>query len=89
MHIYLDKQILVILSKGLSFAPDAKGAPHQLKVSGVLRGFDMFNNLILENAIDESQPGVKTEMGEIVRSCSNNEEHELLYTEFLLSFCGW
>lgn len=75
MYTLLDKPILVIFSKGVSFAPDATNptnAPHPLKVSGVLRGFDMFNNLVLENAVDESQPGVKTEMGEIVRSCSND-----------------
>lgn len=71
MYAYLDKPVLVVLSKGMSpaHAPDAKSATHhqQLKVTGVLRGFDMYNNLVLENAVDESQPGVKTEMGEIVR----------------------
>lgn len=76
MHAYLDKHILVILSTGASSAPtpapaqtkDAKQpAAHPPKLSGVLRGFDMYNNLVLENAVDESYPGIKTELGEIVR----------------------
>lgn len=78
MYTYLDKPILVLLSKGTSSsatqqAPDGKKATQQQqqqqqhRVSGTLRGFDMYNNLVLSNAVDESQPGVKTEMGEIVR----------------------
>ncbi|SRR5258706_7347080 len=71
MHTYLDKHTLVILSKGASSAQtgDVKQSEsaHPLKLSGVLRGFDMYNNLVLEDAVDESHPGVKTELGEIVR----------------------
>jgi hypothetical protein len=44
-----------------------QAAAHPIKLSGVLRGFDAFNNLVLENAVDESHPGIKTELGEIVR----------------------
>lgn len=79
MYTYLDKPILVLLSKVISPTQngdgDVKGADQQRqqqpRVSGILRGFDMYNNLVLENAVDESQPGVKTEMSEIVRRCSN------------------
>ena len=77
MYTYLDKPILVLLCKGISPTPDADAGQqhqHQPRVSGVLRGFDAFNNLVLENAVDESRPGVQTEMGEIVRRCCSNDE---------------
>ena len=37
---------------------------HGRKVSGVLRGYDPFMNLVLENATDEN--GAKKELGMIV-----------------------
>ena len=73
MHTYLDKHTLVILSTGGSSAqtkdvqPSAACGTHPLRLSGVLRGFDMYNNLVLENAVDESHPGVqKTDLGEMI-----------------------
>ncbi|KIO32755.1 hypothetical protein M407DRAFT_241242 [Tulasnella calospora MUT 4182] len=36
------------------------------KVSGVLRGFDIFLNLVIDDAVEETSPGQKTPMGTIV-----------------------
>lgn len=82
MNTYLDKHILVILSIGASQAPDAKHTARPLKISGILRGFDMYNNLVLENAVDESHPGTKAELGEIVRplfQCPDKRARTALY----------
>lgn len=71
MTKYLDKHTLVTLFMGASSAAqtkDSKQAAYPIKLSGVLRGFDMYNNLVLDNAVDESHPGTKTELGEIVRT---------------------
>lgn len=38
------------------------------KVSGVLRGFDIFLNLVVDNATDESKVGEKTPVGTMVSS---------------------
>lgn len=38
------------------------------KVSGVLRGFDIFLNIVLDDSLDESVAGQKSPMGQIVRS---------------------
>lgn len=38
------------------------------KISGVLRGFDIFLNLVLDEARDESSPE-KVNCGQIVRGC--------------------
>lgn len=35
-------------------------------VTGVLRGFDQFMNIVLDNAVDEK---LKTDIGMVVRSC--------------------
>ena len=73
MTKYLDKHTLVTLAMGASSAQtkDSKQASNPIRLSGVLRGFDMYNNLVLDNAVDESHPGIKTELGEIVRNgCS-------------------
>ncbi|KDQ21068.1 hypothetical protein BOTBODRAFT_101193 [Botryobasidium botryosum FD-172 SS1] len=36
------------------------------KVSGVLRGFDIFLNLVVDEATEESTPAVKTPIGTVV-----------------------
>lgn len=36
------------------------------KVSGVLRGFDIFLNLVIDDAVEETSPAQKTPMGTIV-----------------------
>ena len=37
------------------------------KISGVLRGFDIFMNLVLDDATDETNAATKTPLGTIVR----------------------
>jgi small nuclear ribonucleoprotein (snRNP)-like protein len=39
------------------------------KVSGVLRGFDIFLNLVLDDAIDETSATDKPRVGTMVGSC--------------------
>lgn len=36
------------------------------KVSGTLRGFDIFLNIVLDDAMEETIPGQKTQIGQIV-----------------------
>lgn len=36
------------------------------KVSGVLRGFDIFLNLVIDDAVEESTPATKTPIGQVV-----------------------
>lgn len=37
------------------------------KVSGTLRGFDIFLNLVIDDAFEETTPAQKTPMGTVVR----------------------
>jgi small nuclear ribonucleoprotein (snRNP)-like protein len=37
------------------------------KVSGVLRGFDIFLNIVLDDSMEETVPGKKTPIGQVVR----------------------
>jgi small nuclear ribonucleoprotein G len=55
LYDYLDKHVFVELKNGGG------------KVSGILTGFDVFQNLAIGDSLDESRVGVKTQMGEIVR----------------------
>lgn len=50
----MDKRISVLVQGGR-------------KVSGVLRGFDIFLNLVVDDAVDESVPAEKTPIGMVVR----------------------
>ncbi|KIM20161.1 hypothetical protein M408DRAFT_332521 [Serendipita vermifera MAFF 305830] len=53
---YLDKTVFIQLKTGGG------------KISGIFEGFDSFQNIILGQATDESQVGVKNEMiGRVVR----------------------
>ncbi|PVG00560.1 like-Sm ribonucleo protein [Serendipita vermifera] len=36
------------------------------KVSGVLRGFDIFLNIVLDDSVEETVAGQKTPMGQVV-----------------------
>lgn len=48
------------------------------KVSGVLRGFDIFLNLVIDDAVEETSPAQKTPMGTIVSlpfAISSGEPH--------------
>jgi small nuclear ribonucleoprotein G len=36
------------------------------KVSGVLRGFDIFLNIVLDDSMEETVPGKKTPIGQVV-----------------------
>lgn len=38
------------------------------KVSGTLRGFDIFLNLVVDDAMEESTPAQKTPIGTVVRA---------------------
>lgn len=40
------------------------------KVSGVLRGYDLFLNLVLDEALEETTPAQKHPIGTVVRPCS-------------------
>ena len=55
LYGYLDNRVFIQL-KGNSG-----------KISGTFVGFDMFQNVALANAVDESQVGVKVDVGDIVR----------------------
>jgi small nuclear ribonucleoprotein (snRNP)-like protein len=55
LYDYLNKQVFIHLKSG------------NRRVSGTLAGFDVFQNLTLKDAVDESTPGVKSELSEIVR----------------------
>ena len=56
LYQYLDKTVFIQIKNGGG------------KVSGTFEGFDTFQNLILANAVNESQAGVKEEMiGRVVR----------------------
>jgi small nuclear ribonucleoprotein (snRNP)-like protein len=55
LYSYLDKRIFIQL-KGNS-----------RKISGTFAGFDMFQNVALTSAVDESDVGVKVDVGDIVR----------------------
>ncbi|KAG8936633.1 hypothetical protein FRC03_012427 [Tulasnella sp. 419] len=50
---YMDKRLFINLQGGR-------------KVSGVLRGFDIFLNLVVDEAVDESTPAQKTPIGTVV-----------------------
>ncbi|PVF98436.1 hypothetical protein CPB86DRAFT_784879 [Serendipita vermifera] len=54
LYDYLDKHVFVELKNGGG------------KVSGILTGFDVFQNLAIGDSLDESQVGAKVQMGEIV-----------------------
>lgn len=57
-HQYMDKRLAIALQGGR-------------RVSGVLRGFDIFLNLVVDNAVEEAGPNVtagsKAQLGQIVR----------------------
>lgn len=38
------------------------------KISGVLRGFDIFLNLVVDDAVEETVPAEKHPIGQVVRS---------------------
>lgn len=40
------------------------------QVTGVLRGFDQFMNIVLDNAVDEKN---KTDIGMVVRAAQHNQ----------------
>ncbi|KAL5527609.1 hypothetical protein ACEPAG_6410 [Sanghuangporus baumii] len=50
---FMDKKLFVNLQGGR-------------KVSGTLRGFDIFLNLVLDDAIEETTPAQKTPIGNVV-----------------------
>ena len=37
------------------------------KVSGTLRGYDLFLNLVIDDALEENAPGQKLPIGQVVR----------------------
>lgn len=37
------------------------------RISGVLRGFDIFLNLVVDDAIEETTPADKHQLGQVVR----------------------
>lgn len=55
------------------------------KISGVLRGFDIFLNLVLDEARDESSPE-KVNCGQIVRGCCCSVPPLLLVLRYLLCY---
>lgn len=56
---YMDKRVGIALQGGR-------------KVSGTLRGFDIFLNLVVDNAVEEAGPnvvaGTKMQLGQVVRN---------------------
>lgn len=50
---YLEKTVMLNLNKNR-------------KVSGLLRGYDQFMNLVLEDAVEEAKDGSKNDIGSIV-----------------------
>lgn len=50
----MDKQLFVHLQAGR-------------KVSGKLRGYDVFLNVVLDDAVDETNPADKQQIGNVVR----------------------
>ncbi|KAG8836219.1 hypothetical protein FRC17_008955 [Serendipita sp. 399] len=41
------------------------------KVSGILRGFDIFLNVVLDDSMEETVPGKKSPLGQVVRCISS------------------
>lgn len=39
------------------------------KISGILRGFDQFMNLVLDETVEEVSAAERTEIGMVVREC--------------------
>ncbi|KAI5125030.1 hypothetical protein M0805_007454 [Coniferiporia weirii] len=64
---FMDKKLFVHLQGGR-------------KVSGTLRGFDLFLNLVLDDAADESTPAQKHPIGTIVIRGSSVTSMETLET---------
>jgi small nuclear ribonucleoprotein (snRNP)-like protein len=59
------------------------------KVSGTLRGYDLFLNLVIDNALEESTPAQKHPLGTIVRvSCIMWYLLKLTRTHSLRSYVG-
>ena len=40
------------------------------KVSGILRGYDIFLNIVLDEAAEETNPAQKNQIGQVVSVCS-------------------
>ena len=51
---FMDKKLFVHLQGGR-------------KVSGVLRGYDLFLNLVIDDSLEETTPGQKHPIGTVVR----------------------
>lgn len=74
---YLEKNVSLQLNKGR-------------KVSGVLRGYDQFMNLVLGNALEETTGNQKNNIGTVVRSnISLFVLSFLIVGIFLLLGCAW
>ena len=57
------------------------------KVSGVLRGYDLFLNLVLDDALEETTPAQKHPIGTVVRTvcCLSSDTYALTYFRRRLS----
>lgn len=73
---YLDKRVFIQLKGG------------GRNVSGVVLGFDNFQNISLGSAVDETTLGVKVEMGDIVRLENRSKITWLFSSHFNLGFLG-
>lgn len=45
------------------------------KVSGTLRGYDLFLNLVIDDALEETTPAQKHPIGTVVRTSTSFEMH--------------
>lgn len=60
------------------------------KVSGILRGFDIFLNIVLDEALEETTPGQKLSIGQVV-SRMTFQNISLIRTRLLeaIVYCLW
>lgn len=78
---YLDKSLSSMFSQKHDFSILTHTYTHTVKlngnrkVTGVLRGFDQFMNLVLDNTVEEVSPSERNDIGMVVRASWEAEMH--------------
>jgi small nuclear ribonucleoprotein G len=67
---FMDKKLFIHLQGGR-------------KVSGVLRGYDLFLNLVIDDALEETMPAQKLPIGTVVWYCICTDDLLLITTQVI------